>query len=36
VREHYAKQHGCGGRERQFAGDISTARARIDAKEARR
>jgi hypothetical protein len=35
VREHHAKQHRCGGRKRQFAGDISTARARIDAKEAR-
>ena len=35
VREHHAKQHRGGGRERQFAGDISAARARIDAKEAR-
>jgi|SoimicmetaTmtLAA_FD_contig_61_269371_length_576_multi_2_in_0_out_0_2 hypothetical protein len=32
--EHHAKQHRGGGRERQFAGDISAARARIDAKEA--
>jgi hypothetical protein len=35
VREHHVKQHRCGGRKRLFAGDISTACARIDAKEAR-